>query len=213
MKQQKGFTLIELMVGMTIGLILLAGVGGLFMTTLRSNVEAVKQQRFEQTVQVLMNIMSSEIRRAGYTNAGTIANPAIPVTLTNQSNNSSYFASTNCVLLSHSTPNEDQRFYGFKLVNSIVYMYSGLVNSPNLCTSTVTDWTAVTDLSYIKVTQLWFDTGKVDLTANYDCVAAPIAGVGAVAKVTLGVEAVGLNAVGTTPVKRCVQVNILKRNT
>ena len=205
MKQQKGFTLIELMVGMTIGLILLAGVGGLFMTTLRSNVEAVKQQRFEQTVQVLMNIMGSEIRRAGYANAGTIANPAIPVTLTNQINNKTYFASTNCVLLSHSTLTEDQRFYGYKLVNNIVYMYSGLVNSPNLCTSTVTDWTAIT--------QLWFDTGKVDLTANYDCVAAPVAGVGAVAKVTLGVEAVGLNAVDTTPVKRCVQVNVLKRNT
>jgi prepilin peptidase dependent protein B len=204
MKKETGFTLIELMIGITIGLIVLIGAGGFFMATLNSSNAATKQQRFEQTIQVLTNVMSSEIRKAGYANVG--------VTLTKQANGEHYFANTDCLLLSHSTATEDERFYGFKLVNNIVYMYSGLINSPNACTATVTDWEAVTDLSYIKVTQLWFDIGKVDLTANYDCASAPTAGADDIPRITLGVEAVGLMAVGSTPVKRCTQANVMRRN-
>lgn len=201
-KYSKGFTLIELMIGMVIGLVLLTGAGGLFVTTLRINTSEVKQQQFEQTIQVLITLISSEIRKAGYAKPG--------VTLTAQANGDHYFASTSCVLLSHSTTAENERFYGYKVLNESVYMYSGVTNAS--CGSTTTGWVKVTDTSNIKIKQLWFDTGKVDLATPYDCSVSPTAGVGTIPRVTLRVEAVGLTLPNGDPVKRCEQVNVLRRN-
>lgn len=196
---QKGFTLIELMIGITLALVLFTGAGGVFMTTLVSNTTLAKQQRFEQTTQALMSLMSGEIRKAGYAKPG--------VTLTNQANGNTYFASTSCVLLSHSTTTDNERFYGFKVINDILYMYSGTVNpTGTACTNSVTDWTALTDSTVMKVTKLWFDTGKVDLVA-IDCTVNPVAGVEAIPRVTFGVE-----DLSTPAVKRCYQFNVQRRN-
>jgi len=199
MKKQKGFSIIELMVGLVIGLVLLVGAGGLFSTTLYSNVNAVKQHRFQQTVQVLMQLMTSDIRRSGYAKDGVvlIGNP--------------YVANNDCVLLSNSAANVNQRFYGYKLVNNIIYRYDGLSNAA--CGPGLTGWSPVTDTSYIKITMLWFDMGKVNLTTSYDCSVAPAAGTDSIPRVTLGAEAVGLYASTSIPVKRCEQVNVKRRNT
>lgn len=196
---QQGFTLIELMIGIALALILFTGAGGVYVTTLSSNATMVKQQRFEQTTQAVMALITSEIRKAGYTKPG--------VTLTPQVNGNTYFASTNCALLSHSTTTDDERFYGFKAVNNILYMYSSTANpTGTACTTNVTGWLAVTDTSYIKVTQLWFDTGKVDVSA-ITCTGNPVAGVESIPRVTLGVE-----DLSTPAVKRCYQFNVQRRN-
>jgi prepilin peptidase dependent protein B len=199
MKKQKGFSIIELMVGLIIGLVLLVGAGGLFSTILYSNVNAVKQQRFQQTVQVLMQLMTSDIRRSGYAKDGVVltGNP--------------YFASSSCVLLSNSTVNDNQRFYGYKLVGNIVYRNDSLINAA--CGPDLTGWSPVTDIGYIKVTKLWFDMGKVNLATSYDCSVDPIADTNLIPRITLGVEAVGLYASTSTPVRRCEQVNVQRRNT
>lgn len=202
MKKQKGFSFIELMVGLVVGLILLVGAGGLFTATLGSNVNAVKQQRFQQTVQVLMHLMTSDIRRAGYAKDG--------VALTGNP----YVVSNSCILLSNSTANNNQQFYGYKLVGNIIYRYDASVNTNAVCDVTnFTGWTPVTDLNYIKVTRLFFDAGKVNLATSYDCSIAPATGADLIPRVTLGVEAVGLNTATSTPVKRCEQVNVQRRNT
>ncbi len=202
MKKQCGFSIVELLVGLVIGLVILLGASSIFSGNLSSNMNSVKQQRIEQTVQVLMDMMSSDIRRAGYAKTG--------VNLTVQAGGGHYFSSGNCVLLSSSTATENERFIGYKLVNNVVYRYDGLVNSS--CDSSVVNWSAVTDMSYIKVTMLWFDKGVVDLSASYNCSAVPVAGASAITRINLGVEAVGLVASAGTPVKRCGQINIHRRN-
>lgn len=218
MKKQKGFSIIELMVGLVLGLVVLVGAGGLFSTTLASNSSTVKQQRFDQTVQVLLDLMSSDIRRAGYANhftladatSGTAADATKAVTLAPLFNGGHYFASATCLLLTNSTPTANQRFYGYKLLANVVYRYDGAAEGA--CGTDMTGWSAVTELSHIKVTTLWFDAGKVDLASPHDCSAAPVGGADAIPRITLGAEAAGLNASGSTPAKRCYQINVVRRN-
>lgn len=183
MKKQAGFTLIELMIGIAIGLIVVAGASILFMNTLQANAAGVKQQRFEQTLQVLAAHMVSEIRRAGYAKPG--------VALTKQSNGSYYFANAGCVTFSHSTPDSNEQFYGYQLRNNLVYYYTS--NTSNGNCGNLTGWIAVTDLSQIKVTNLLF--------VNF-----PLVGI------TLEAEAVGLTTTGGTVVKRSMPVSVLVRN-
>ncbi|MGR9101298.1 MAG: PilW family protein [Gammaproteobacteria bacterium] len=65
-QEERGVTLIELMVAMVIALIVMAAVSGMFITTLRSNSDAMKMMRLNQELRAVMTLMTREIRRAGY---------------------------------------------------------------------------------------------------------------------------------------------------
>jgi prepilin peptidase dependent protein B len=71
MKKLKGFTVIEIMIGLAIGLIVVASAGSFIISTLRFNMDNVKQQRFEQVIQILKNTIASGLRRAGFSNSAT----------------------------------------------------------------------------------------------------------------------------------------------
>lgn len=143
MKKQSGFTLIELMVSITVGLILLAGVSSFFVATLNSSATSISTQRFEQTVQILTGTITSEIRRAGYANDGVVLTA-------NGLNGTHYFGQPGCILLSHSTPTNDEIFHGYLLSNGVVYVYSNTTFN-NSCSLDLTKWTPVTDSTVIKV--------------------------------------------------------------
>lgn len=61
-----GFSLVELMVAMVAGLILVAAVTTLFVTTLRANSTAMKVSRLNQEVQAITDMIARDIQRAGY---------------------------------------------------------------------------------------------------------------------------------------------------
>jgi type IV pilus assembly protein PilW len=65
-KQQKGFSLIELMVGMTIGLIILAAVIALTVSVLRTNADTVTVARLTQEGRAIGDLVSRDLRRARY---------------------------------------------------------------------------------------------------------------------------------------------------
>ncbi|MBS4641495.1 PulJ/GspJ family protein, partial [Aeromonas media] len=88
MNKQRGFTLIELMVGLTIGLIVMAGVLKFLSSILQANTESVKQQKFEQTVHALVGTIAADIRRAGYTPLGQ----AVPTLTVGGVNVGSFYA-------------------------------------------------------------------------------------------------------------------------
>ena len=64
--QQRGFSLTELLVGLATSMFLLAGVLGMFSSTLSSQGANLKQTRLNQELRNMMNLMSRDIRRAGY---------------------------------------------------------------------------------------------------------------------------------------------------
>ncbi|MDG4868259.1 prepilin-type N-terminal cleavage/methylation domain-containing protein [Guyparkeria sp. 1SP6A2] len=64
--RQQGMTLVELLIGLTIGLLVLAVVGTAFINILRSSNDTLSSIKLSQEVRGLMGFMTSDIRRAGY---------------------------------------------------------------------------------------------------------------------------------------------------
>lgn len=65
-KTQKGFSLIELLVGLAAGLTLLSGVIGIFSATIGSTGYNLKMTRVNQELRTVMDLMARDIRRTGY---------------------------------------------------------------------------------------------------------------------------------------------------
>jgi len=62
---QRGFTLIELMISITIGLIVLAAVLGMFVSMIKSDSDNLKAIRLNQDLRATMSLIIRDMRRAG----------------------------------------------------------------------------------------------------------------------------------------------------
>lgn len=66
---QRGVTLIELMIGLVVGLIVIGAVSSFTVATLRAGNENVQSSRLTQDLRTAMTLVSREIRRSGYDSA------------------------------------------------------------------------------------------------------------------------------------------------
>jgi len=74
--QQRGMTLVELMVGITVGLLVtLAAIGTVYMTKV-SSVTLVDSARLEQETNMVMNVIAEQIKQAGARNLEPSLTPA-----------------------------------------------------------------------------------------------------------------------------------------
>jgi prepilin peptidase dependent protein B len=65
-KQQTGLSLIELMIGLLVGLVIVAGGLSVFVTSVRGQADNIKLSRLNQDMRAMMDIMVRDIRRAGF---------------------------------------------------------------------------------------------------------------------------------------------------
>jgi len=65
-KQQVGLTLVELMIGLLVGTIIIAGGLRVFTVVIRGQSDNVKLTRLNQDMRAMMDIMVRDIRRAGF---------------------------------------------------------------------------------------------------------------------------------------------------
>jgi len=63
---QRGFGLIDLMISVSIGSVLMAGVTTLYVDSLKNSSVNITSIRVEQDLQAIVQLISSEMRRAGY---------------------------------------------------------------------------------------------------------------------------------------------------
>lgn len=63
--RSRGFTLIELMVALVLGLVVVGGVMGVFMSTYQANAQNIKSVRLNEEMRAVMSLISRDIRRAG----------------------------------------------------------------------------------------------------------------------------------------------------
>ena len=63
--RSSGFTLIELMVALVLGLVVIGGVMGVFMSTYQANAQNIKAVRLNEEMRAVVALMSRDIRRAG----------------------------------------------------------------------------------------------------------------------------------------------------
>lgn len=147
MNKQFGFSLVEIMIGITIGIIVVGAAGTFYVNTLTDNVDQVRQQRFEQAVQILKNTIASSIRRAGYSNSTT----ALP-DVSGWTAGSHYYSNGTCALVTYvdrSLATPQQQYFGYKLDSTTGIFYSYQANNKVDCSATTT-WEAMNDPTQIK---------------------------------------------------------------
>ncbi|WP_019593444.1 prepilin-type N-terminal cleavage/methylation domain-containing protein [Thioalkalivibrio sp. ALM2T] len=71
-QRYSGFTLVELMIGILVGTIVVAGVIALYITVIRGSAFVVTEARVTQDTRISMDLMASDIRRAGYSHPSRI---------------------------------------------------------------------------------------------------------------------------------------------
>lgn len=149
MNKFRGFSLIELMIGFAIGVIVLGSAGSLFVSTLRANLDAVKQQRFEQSVQVLISSMAAGIRRAGFSNSTT----PLP-DVAGWATGTHYNVTNTCILFTYVDTTlavPKQQFFGYKLDTATGILYYYQADAKVDC-ATAGTWEAMTDVSQLTIT-------------------------------------------------------------
>lgn len=61
-----GFSLVELMIAIVIGLVVVGGVIGIFASAVKSHTDNLRMTRLNQELRTTMNLMTRELRRAGF---------------------------------------------------------------------------------------------------------------------------------------------------
>ena len=92
-ENQKGLTLIEMMIAMVIGLLIVGTVITMFITNVRSNSDNVSMIRLNQELRGVMTFISDDLKRAGYSDDAEVD------TFINEFN-----ISANCIRYSYDDP-------------------------------------------------------------------------------------------------------------
>lgn len=65
LNRHRGFTLIELMVSLVLGLVVIGGVMGVFISTYQANAQNIKAIRLNEEMRAVMSMITRDVRRAG----------------------------------------------------------------------------------------------------------------------------------------------------
>ncbi len=145
--KQHGFTLIELMISLLIGLLLMLGLTTFLANGITSNNQILQAIQLNQEMRAIMTLISRDLRRAGYwANAATTGNPFQTITIQNSPNP--------CILFSYDrndsgslvAPNNVK--YGYIWNSGAVWMRS---NGAGDCSFNTTNWEALNDATVVTI--------------------------------------------------------------
>lgn len=169
-----GFTLVELLVALTINALLFSALIAIFIANVNHYTKTFQENRLNQQLETVLALMSDDIRRAGYW-----ANASNDIG-TNQNNNPFMTASTDisvdntndCILFTYDHDSNgslpainasiDDEHYGFRLSNNAVQ-----VRPPGAGFSCVASgWENMTDTNIITITNLTFTLNTSTVTTG-----------------------------------------------
>jgi len=175
--KQFGFTLVEMMVAVVINLILFAALITIFVNNLEHYRKEIEINRLYEQLQLAMQLMTGDIRRAGYwsnasSNVGTNQNTN-PFMVTN-STDVSVNNTNNCILFTYdhnntgslpaiSSASDDDR-YGYRLMNGV--LQARPPGASFICTASANSWENMTDPNLITITALTFTLNTTTLTTG-----------------------------------------------
>ena len=185
LKQQHGFSLVELMISLVLGTLVIAMISSLYVSGVVNNINSIKYSRMKTDLQAVMHLMESDIRRAGYrgdtisyalgtvsgannfmweeassaTISGTLTAVSIGVATKIFTHNS---VANSCILFmydldgSGGTPDANERF-GYRLQSGAVELSSTVnINAVDCSTTSAGSWDKITDKNSITITSLKF---------------------------------------------------------
>lgn len=168
MTKQRGFTLIEIMISLMLGLIIIAATLTIYITSIRSSGDTIQSARLNHDLESAMSLMINDIKRAGFWGGAVIDadsrnNPFTATTGTITNIQIRDFATNaladpgNCILYSYDANSDgtvdSNEFYGFRLNNnSIEIRTTG--TTTNSCTEA--GWQEFVLGSQLNITALQF---------------------------------------------------------
>lgn len=141
MRKSKGFTLVEIMIALLLGLIIISATISIYIATVRSSSDTVKAARLNHDLEMVMALMINDIKRAGYwggaqASSNSAVNPftQVPDVAKGQANIN--IPNANCILYTYDadadkhydedndnfndSADDNNEFYGFKLDNGTI---------------------------------------------------------------------------------------------
>jgi type IV pilus assembly protein PilW len=161
MKKQIGFTLIEMMVALVLGLIVLSATIHIYITTVGSSSSIIKSARLNHDLESVMTLMINDIKRSGYWGLAV---------LQADSRNSPFTAATtniqipddSCILYSYDANGDgvvdDDEYYGFKFEDSTIKMRKTGTTTADCGDGT---WEEFIDGNQLTITAMQFDFAAV----------------------------------------------------
>ena len=211
--RQRGLSIVELLVGLALGLFIVAAGLALLASNLREHRALLLENRLMQDLRTAADVVLRDLRRAGYwSDAGSgvwrsgagavLANPYTTVSPVTAAANAVHFHYSRDAVENHSVDAREQ--FGFRLRNSVIQMRLGEGN-----------WQALTDAGTLVVTEFRV-TPMVQEVALEGFCAKPCAS-GALAcpprqQVRSFAVVVSGRAVSDATVVRTVQGNVRMRN-
>jgi prepilin peptidase dependent protein B len=179
-RQQTGVTLIELLIGMLIGLIVIAGGINVFNTSIKGQTDNINLGRLNQDMRTMMSLMESDIRRAGFVTsypdtyfASVQTNPFFDSTTSGATTDLAVYDAGSCIVFAYNkdndpppTPpigNSNERF-GFRLNSATGNLEMRSTGSTNEnCTDGV--WQSITEPT-VEFTGLAFTLTSTPINAH-----------------------------------------------
>lgn len=172
-RSARGLSIVELMVGMAIGLFLLVGASSMLISSITNSRALLAEARVNQNLRSAADLITRDLRRAGYwenamagtttTGSAATANPNSAISTGSSTVTYSLARDASAVRITEAeknTLNLDEQF-GFKLEDGVVEM---LVGSGN--------WQKLTDPGVLSVTALDITPSETPLDIRDSCAKA-----------------------------------------
>ncbi len=170
MKKQTGFTLIEIMIAMILGLIVVGATISIYITTVGSSSSIIKSARLNHDLEAVMSLMINDIKRSGYWGGATSDADSRNNPFTQAATNIQIPSDT-CILYSYDADGDgtvdSNEYYGYKLEdNSIKMRKTGTTTAD--CDDG--EWEEFVDGDQLNISTLQFSFAPITgLTATSRC--------------------------------------------
>lgn len=175
-KSNKGFTLVELLVSMVLGLIVISGVSYIYIAVVVSTSETLKSTKLNTQLMTIMSIMVNDIRRAGYWDNFAVAPASQNPFNVEDETLLTIFSSANlgvkentdtdgsCLLYTYDRNSNnlvdngavDNEFFGFRFSSGKVQMANNTsLITHDSCNSN--NWNTLNEPNLVKITSLTFN--------------------------------------------------------
>ena len=172
MKKQSGFTLIEIMIALLIGLIIIAATITIYITTIKGSSDTLKSARLNHDLESAMSLMVNDIRRAGYWGKAIAGSDSSANPFTKGTADVKIPIAT-CILYSYDADNppdgipDNGEYYGFKLQGGAIRMRSAdAAETTTDCTGA--GWNTLTVEESVSITGLRFSSAYKCLDNSAD---------------------------------------------
>ena len=184
--RQAGLSLVELMVGLVVGLIVVAGASAMYVTTVRGQSYGLRAAKLNQDLRATMSVIAADVRRAGYWAGAVVVTPGTPPTYTYSTNPYSLRGGTQtdiailnggtCIMYAYdadadgSNPVEAGEVFGFRLSGNVIQMLEPAAGGPTVTSNCAAGtWSGMTSNDTVVISALSFSTtGSQCLNASTD---------------------------------------------